>query len=320
MESVMVNPKRDGVVGIHSACQFCFSVPDLSVAEKYYGEFGLKVEKQGDRIALSTFHSPHTWGYVLDGRGGKKQLEYLTLGAYPEDLEALRLQALANGATLANPHSRAISEEGFWIRDLDGNLLQVAVRDKVTPNDKPESQSILYKKNSVNVPIAFARGETPQVKPLRLSHILLFTTDVGRSVEFYSSALGLRLSDKSADIVAFTHGPHSSDHHLLAFLKSTAPGLHHTSWAVANLDEVGLGMEQMFAAGHKEGWGVGRHVIGSNYFYYVRDPWGSFTEYSYDIDFIGVDTNWPAADYSPESSLYLWGPGVPEYFGENTEA
>ena len=41
----MANPKRDGVVGIHSACQFCFSVPDLSVAEKYYGEFGLKVEK-----------------------------------------------------------------------------------------------------------------------------------------------------------------------------------------------------------------------------------------------------------------------------------
>ena len=49
-------------------------------------------------------------------------------------------------------------------------------------------------------------------------------------------------------------------------------GLHHTSWCVASLDDVGLGMEQMSAAGHGEGWGVGRHVLGSNYFRYVRDP------------------------------------------------
>ena len=35
--------------------------------------------------------------------------------------------------------------------------------------------------------------------------------------------------------------------------------------------------------------GVGRHVLGSNYFYYVQDPWGSFAEYSYDIDFVPAD-------------------------------
>jgi len=23
------------------------------------------------------------------------------------------------------------------------------------------------------------------------------------------------------------------------------------------------------------GWGLGRHVIGSNYFYYIRDPWAA---------------------------------------------
>ena len=316
----MQNPRRKGATAIHSAYQFCFSVPDLSVAQTYYNQFGLKVDRQADRLALSTFHSPHTWGYVLDGAGARKKLEYLTLGAYSEDLSDLESQALANGAKPAKPHPKAAERDGFWIHDPDGNLLQVAIREKVTANEKAVGDPILYKKNPIGVPIAHARGETKQVRPLRMSHILLFSTNVPRSVAFYSDALGLRLSDGSADIVAFTHGAHSSDHHLLAFFKSSAPGLHHTSWTVANLDEVGLGMEQMLAAGHKEGWGVGRHVIGSNYFYYVRDPWGSFTEYSYDIDFIGVDTNWPAANYSPESSLYLWGPNVPDYFGENTEA
>jgi hypothetical protein len=29
---------------------------------------------------------------------------------------------------------------------------------------------------------------------------------------------------------------------------------------------------------------------------------------------------WPCADHPPEDSLYLWGPDVPTYFVENTEA
>ena len=84
--------------------------------------------------------------------------------------------------------------------------------------------------------------------------------------------LGLRVSDTSGDVIAFLHSPHGSDHHLIALAKSGGLGLHHTSWCVASLDDVGLGMEQMSAAGHGEGWGVGRHVLGSNYFRYVRDP------------------------------------------------
>ena len=110
-----------------------------------------------------------------------------------------------------------------------------------------------------------------------------------RSVRFYSEALGLRLSDHSGDIIAFLHGAHASDHHLIAFAKSDGPGLHHSSWDVATFDDVGLGMQQMIDRGHSARWGVGRHVLGSNYFRYVRDPWGSFAEYSYDIDFIPAD-------------------------------
>ena len=44
---------------------------------------------------------------------------------------------------------------------------------------------------------------------------------------------------------------------------------------------------------------MGRHVLGSNYFYYVRDPWGSYAEYSHDIDFVPAGSIWPAAIASP---------------------
>jgi len=82
---------------------------------------------------------------------------------------------------------------------------------------------------------------------------------------------------------------------------------------------VGSGMEQMLAAGYKQGWGVGRHVLGSNYFYYVRDPWGSFCEYSFDIDYIPKGFSWPTANHPPEDSLYMWGPPVPADFVTNHE-
>ena len=122
----------------------------------------------------------------------------------------------------------------------------------------------------------------------------MFSPDVMGSVRFYTDTLGLRLSDHSGDGIAFLHGAHASDHHMLAFAKSDGPGLHHSSWDVATFDDVGLGMQQMVDRGHTQGWGVGRHVLGSNYFYYVRDPWGSFAEYSHDIDFIPADIDWHA--------------------------
>jgi catechol 2,3-dioxygenase-like lactoylglutathione lyase family enzyme len=166
------------------------------------------------------------------------------------------------------------------------------------------------------------RARIPKVHPRRLSHILLFSGKVPEAVRFFEEALGLRVTDRSGDLIVFMHGAHGSDHHLIAMAHSNGPGLHHLSWDVANIDEVGRGMEQMYAAGHVRGWGVGRHVLGSNYFHYVRDPWGSYSEYSCDMDYVPGDFDWPTADHPPEDSFYAWGPKVPEDFVTNfqTEA
>jgi catechol 2,3-dioxygenase len=76
----------------------------------------------------------------------------------------------------------------------------------------------------------------------------------------------------------------------------------------------------MLGKGYSRGWGLGRHVLGSNYFHYVRDPWGSYSEYSADIDYVPVDCDWPSGDHAPEDSFYAWGPDVPEDFVHNHEA
>lgn len=313
----MAEPRRSGVTAIHSLDRFVFSVPDLQVAREYFTTFGLDVRETGGRLDLHTFGHPHRWGSIYES-GKPKKLEYLSLGVYQEDYDPLRRHLDKIGVKTIDPHP-LVDEQGFWIRDPDGIALQIVVAGKSSPSQKGEAFGPMYMTTPKGTTVGINKRSVQPVRPIRLTHALLFCSDVPRSLKFYHDALGMRLSDHSGDGIAFMHGAHSSDHHMLAFAKSSGPGLHHTSWVVRGIDEVGLGMEQMLASGYQYGWGLGRHVLGSNYFYYSRDPWGSFTEYSYDIDFIGLEPDWPAEDHPPEDSFYLWGPGVPEDFITNRE-
>jgi hypothetical protein len=56
---------------------------------------------------------------------------------------------------------------------------------------------------------------------------------------------------------------------MLALLTSDRRGMRHVCWDVASVQEVGLGWTQMSHAGFDRGWGLGRHVLGANYFRYV---------------------------------------------------
>src|SRR5439155_5969717 len=133
---------------------------------------------------------------------------------------------------------------------------------------------------------------TIDVAPRKLGHVLFFTPDVSRQIDFYSRVLGLKLSDRVKNIIAFLRC--STDHHNLAFLSSKGPGFHHGSFQVGSIDEIALGATRMRDAGWQQGWGLGRHVIGSNYFYYTLDPWGSFVEYYHDLDYIPEQCAWVA--------------------------
>lgn len=306
--------RRPDTLGVHSLDRFTFSVPDIGIAERFYRAFGLDVGRDASRLDLRVRGDAHCWGSVV-GNGEPKKLQYLSFAAYADDFDALAQRFRAAGACAPHPLSDG---RGTWTRDPDGTPVQLVAGPKVSPAAK--------KPAVVAPPVAGGKGAAPNrktaapVQPRHLSHVLLFTPDVERQVAFYTQTLGLRLSDRSADIIAFLHGPHASEHHMIAFAKSHAPGLHHSSWDVGSFHDVGLGAELMKAQGYAKGWGVGRHVLGSNYFYYVQDPWGSWAEYSFDIDFVPADVEWSAADHPVEDSFYIWGPAVPDDFVVNREA
>ena len=316
----MSEPKSHGVtgddhLGVHSVDHFAFSVPDLEAARNFYTAFGLDVRDLGDeRLGLYTFGADHRWAVISQG-GERKKLAYVSFGAYEADIDRFRRHFADLGLkTEAAPEG--VDSNSLWIRDPDGLALEIRAGEKVTPDAKWHYE---MRPTPGGVAAAIRRGDSAPVKPRRLAHIALFSPDVAAGVDFFTRTLGLRLSDQSPGIVAFMHGPHGSDHHLVALAKSDGPGLHHISWDVSSIEEVGLGAMQMAAKGYSRGWGLGRHVLGSNYFQYIRDPWGSYSEFSFDIDYIPKEHAWEANDHLPDDAMFLWGPNPPEDFITNFE-
>jgi catechol 2,3-dioxygenase-like lactoylglutathione lyase family enzyme len=314
IRSHSASARRPGVLGVHSLDHFALTVPDLAEAQSFFAAFGLDTRPRGDALELYTFDHPHRWAVLTEGR--RKRLHHVSFGAYADDMEAFRARLAAlDVERIAAPADA--DAESLWFRDCDGNAVEIRVAEKSSPGAKSPTDATPTAPGTRNAPI---RGTTAPVRPRRLAHTLLFSRDVPRSTRFYADALGLGLSDGAADIVAFMHAPHGSDHHVLAFAKSNGPGLHHSSWDTRSVDDIGLGAMAMAEKGHRRGWGLGRHVLGSNYFHYVQDPWGSFAEYSADIDFVPADGTWEPMMHAPENSFYLWGPEPPEDFVLNREA
>ena len=305
------------LLAVHSVDEFVISVPDLEVARHFYTSFGLDVRDEGNALALYTFGHSHRWARVLPSGnpGARKRILWLSLGIYVADVPRFERHLDEHKVARVDPPTGA-DRDGLWIAGPDALSIQLRVAEKSSPSQASPRE---FPHENRNIGRSLSRSKVPVVRPLYLSHILLFSADVDAARLFYEDVLGLRLSDKSGSVIAFMHSPHGSDHHLIALAKSGGVGLHHSSWCVPSIDSVGIGMEQMAAAGYVQGWGVGRHVLGSNYFRYVRDPWGSYSEYSFDIDYVQAGDDWPAADHPGEDSLYVWGPSLPEDFIVNYE-
>ena len=206
-------------LGVHSLDQFVLAVPDASVAQDFYGNFGLDVRRDGNVLAIKTFGHEHRWGSVVEGPA--KALHHLSFGCYADDLPRLKARIEGEGIKLIDPPP-GFESNGFWFRNLEGVLIEVKVARKVSPDHKAQSE---WATVGPGVAAATTREKAPPVRPRRLSHVLIFTRDIDASIKFYERTLGLRLSDRASDLVAFMHGIHGSDHHLLALVKSSRAGL-----------------------------------------------------------------------------------------------
>jgi catechol 2,3-dioxygenase-like lactoylglutathione lyase family enzyme len=153
-------------------------------------------------------------------------------------------------------------------------------------------------------------GVQPDMKvlPRSLSHIVLFVPDAAKAEKFYHR-LGFRTTDRFTDVGPFMRPAACADHHTL-FMIQTPPfmkGVEHFTFHVGSCTELMLAGSRFEAKGYKTFWGPGRHVFGSNWFWYFNSPLGCHVEYDADMDL--HDDRWTpraAPSNADTSQLFLF--------------
>jgi catechol 2,3-dioxygenase len=293
-------------------------VPALDDGIKFYTDAGLIATKNGKTAHLKCEGQDRD-SITLIGGADRKKLHHVTLRADKLDDIAARVSA-AGGKIVSAP--AGFEDNGLWVSDPHGMLFHLIERPAdPAPAAAPAFEinapgSVIRKRRSAMLP---SRAYGP-AKPLRLGHIAVFSPDVMKSVAFVVDAFGMGLTDHAQDVIAFCCARKNSDHHILAFAKSPGIGFHHASFQVRDPDDVGRGGRALVTKAGKGDWGLGRHTIGSNFFHYIQDPWGSWFEYFADIDHIDDYELWQPTNYGMEDSLANWGPSPPKDFVHNYEA
>ena len=298
-------------------------VPDIDRALSFYTDAGLeRLERGNYGVARCAGRDQDQVVFV---EGPRRRLHHVSFGTTEAGSAAIIARLEGDGHTVLDAPNET-PEPGIWVRDPDGVLVNVKVADAAPSRGGPDAID-----NPpdwlVNVPGHYYRQglraapphDTP-VQPCRLGHVLQFTTDIEAKIDFYTRLLGMKVSDRIGPGIAFMYIPGGSDHHVVALAQSDAPGLHHASFEMGNVDEIGLEAAHMIDKGHRHHWGFGRHVVGSNFFTYFRDPWDGLVEFFSDIDYIPADYDWQPRDWPLEGALASWAPKVPDDFITNFEA
>lgn len=292
-------------------------VPGLAEGVAFYTDAGLVAEINGNRADLRCA-SQNRESITLVGGAPRKRLHHLTLRAESLDKIAADV-APAGGSVVSAPDG--FEDDGLWVRDPHGMLFHLIER----PADEPQEAGPVFEINApgrvtrIRRSAILPRSSYPAAQPMKLGHVLVFTPDVPASVRFVTEGLGMGLADHAQDVIAFTCARKASDHHVIAFAKGPGVGFHHASFQLADPDAVGRAGRALADKAGRGDWGFGRHTIGSNFFHYIKDPWGSWFEYYSDMDHIDDHDLWQPTNYAMEDSLASWGPAVPHDFVTNHE-
>ena len=299
------------------ALSVTLEVPSVDEGVRFYTDAGLEAAVEGE-VARLRCKGQDRDSIVLLGGAPRKRLHHIALRADGLDVMAVRVSEHGGRVTQA---PAGFESNGLWVEDPHGMLIHLQER----PADPELEAAPSYEINGPGRIVRTRRsamrpGATyAPVKPLRLGHVLVFSPDVLKSVAFVIEALGMGLADHAQDVIAFCCARRDSDHHVVAFAKSPGVGFHHTSFQVTDPDEVGRGGRMLTQKAGNGDWGLGRHTIGSNFFHYIQDPWGSWFEYYSDMDHIDDYALWTPTNYAMDDSLANWGPEVPKDFVHNYE-
>jgi catechol 2,3-dioxygenase-like lactoylglutathione lyase family enzyme len=290
-------------MSLHGLLSVTIGVPNVEETAAYYTDFGLSAEDDN-------------WFATTDG-GRQLRIEY----APTRRLVELRVAAddADDLARVAASLDRLGISARYGPAELDTvePVTGMRVRLEVAPRLPQETvPATAYNgPGRLDRPDCRAPGflRSGGVRPRKLGHAVVGSTDYEASMSFFIDGLGFKVSDKIKGAGAFMRC--STDHHNVLVLNAPVSFLHHTSWQVDDIDDVGRGAAAMLEGNpERHVWGLGRHYAGSNFFWYLKDPAGNFSEYYSDMDCIIDDQLWTPEDLEGARGLFAWGPPPPPSF------
>ena len=287
-------------MALHHLSSVTIGVPNVEDSCRYYAEFGLR--RNG--TSFSTRDGGEQLRII---ESPTRRLVELCIGADDADDVALVSDRLSGLGVAIERHPTRVS--ALEIHSGARVVVKILPRMTQVPAAREPTNGPGYTQRENGRAPAILRAEP--VRPRKLGHVVIGTPDAEASKRFFVDGVGFKVSDQVRGLAAFIRC--STDHHNLLLQPAPVAFLHHTSWQVDDIDEVGRGAVTMLE-GHPERhvWGLGRHFIGSNFFWYLRDPAGNFSEYYSDMDPITDDQLWTPGMWEPSlRALYSWGPDVP---------
>ncbi|MCE0765062.1 VOC family protein [Pseudonocardia kujensis] len=291
-------------MSLHRLASVTMGVPDPAAVGDYYRDFGLTETSPG------RFATTDGGEQLTIVRAPARRLNALRIEVDDPDDLGRAARSLRDMEIPVDHHDEDRLEAVERVTGLRVTL-KVAPRREVAPAPAP-----LYNgPGRIDRPDvrAAAVERTERVRPRKLGHVVIGSPDEDASRRFFSDGLGLKLSDRVPGLASFLRC--SVDHHNVLVQAAPTTFLHHTAWEVDDVDEVGRGATAMLEQDPgRHVWGLGRHHIGSNFFWYLKDPAGNFSEYYSDLDEIVQDQLWSPETIEGARGLYNWGPPPPPSF------
>ena len=292
--------------GLHRLVGMRIGVPDPDALGAYYQELGLTTDGGGGFAA-----SDGGTQVIVDDHPFRRLLQ---------------VHVAADDEATLDATARRLADRGLSSSMVDGALtvvepstqvqfvIRVAERapTSVAPSPEPENRPGLTVRRNARAAGVFGAPRPPR----RLGHLVIGTPDLAATRDVLTEGLGFKVSDQMEGVIAFLRC--STDHHNVALVGSSVPLLQHYSWECDDVDHVGHAATALLRADpQRHAWGFGRHFIGSNYYWYLRDPSGSFVELYSDMDVIDDDDAWESSGrttFGFEHVANSWGPDIPAEF------
>ena len=272
------------IVGLDS---LRFGVDDIALCARYFTEYGLQPVDAGDAggrfeaMDGTSIEIRYADDVALPPRMGPGcKLRQTVYGVTDEQELARIANELAKDRNVTRTDDGAvecIDDMGFALR------FQKTVRRPYQASAERINSPGAAALRPVNQTAADSRAA---IVPRTLSHVVYFVPDVAKAEAFYVERLDFRVSDRFVGVGPFLRPAGSSDHHTLFLIQTPAAmkGVEHFTFHLGGPTEVLLAGKRFTERGHKTFWGPGRHIFGSNWFWYFESPLHCHVEYDADMD------------------------------------